>query len=59
MGSSAPPQAKYMYMTIIFIQVYWYIYQISGERLQDHWFSGFWDISKATHADCTYIERHM
>ena len=25
---------------IIFIYVYWYIQQISGERLQDHWFSG-------------------
>ena len=22
-------------------QVYWYISQISGERLQDHWSSGF------------------
>ena len=24
-------------MTIIVKQVYWYISQISGERLQDHW----------------------
>ena len=30
----------YMYMTIIVKQVCWYIYQISGERLQDHWYSG-------------------
>ena len=27
--------------TIIFKHVYWYIQQISGERLQDHWSSGF------------------
>ena len=30
----------YMYMIIIVKQVYWYISQISGERLQDHWPSG-------------------
>ena len=33
--------------TIIFKYVYWYMKQISGERLQDHWSSGFisflWD----------------
>ena len=27
--------------TIIFKRVYWYMQQISGERLQDHWSSGF------------------
>ena len=27
--------------TIIFIHVYWYMQQVSGERLQDHWSSGF------------------
>ena len=26
--------------TIIFIHVYWYLQQISGEPLQDHWSSG-------------------
>ena len=26
--------------SIIFKHVYWYIQQISGERLQDHWSSG-------------------
>ena len=32
--------------TIIFKHVYWYMQQISGERLQDHWSSGFFiDIS--------------
>ena len=36
--------------TIIFKYVYWYMKQISGERLQDHWSSGYcsgcarWDI---------------
>ena len=34
--------------TIIFTHVYWYMQQISGERLQDHWSSGliFYSISK-------------
>ena len=27
--------------TIIFKHVYWYMQQMSGERLQDHWSSGF------------------
>ena len=27
--------------TITFKHVYWYMHQISGERLQDHWSSGF------------------
>ena len=27
--------------TIIFKHVYWYMQQISGERLQDHWSSCF------------------
>ena len=27
--------------TIIFKYVYWHMKQISGERLQDHWSSGF------------------
>ena len=27
--------------TIIFKRVYWYMQQISGERLQDHWSSVF------------------
>ena len=31
--------------TIIFKYVYWYMKQISGERLQDHWSSGFQDFS--------------
>ena len=32
--------------TIIFKQVYWYMQQISGERLQDHWSSGSYFCSK-------------
>ena len=31
--------------TIIFKYVYWYMKQISGERLQDHWSSGIKFIS--------------
>ena len=30
----------YMYINIIVKQIYWFIPQISGERLQDHWSSG-------------------
>ena len=37
--------------TIIFKYVYWYIKQISGERLQDHWSSG---IIYALNADYGY-----
>ena len=36
-ASSAPAQGL---NTIIFKYVYWYMKQISGERLQDHWSSG-------------------
>ena len=32
-----------MYITILVEQVYWYISQVSGERLQDHWSSGLRD----------------
>ena len=35
-ASSAPAQGL---NTIIFKHVYWYMQQISGERLQDHWSS--------------------
>ena len=37
-ASSAPALG---FNTIIFKHVYWYMLQISGERLQDHWSSGF------------------
>ena len=30
-----------MYISILVKQVYWCISQVSGERLQDHWSSGF------------------
>ena len=32
--------------TIIFKYVYWYMKQISGERLQDHWSSGLARLSR-------------
>ena len=32
--------AKISELTVIFKYVYWYMKQISGERLQDHWSSG-------------------
>ena len=31
-----------MYITILVKLVYWYISQVSGERLQDHWSSGYY-----------------
>ena len=34
--------------TIIFKHVYWYMQRISGERLQDHWFSGSLEESRNT-----------
>ena len=37
-ASSAPLLGLF---SIIFKHVYWYIQQISGEHLQDHWSSGF------------------
>ena len=37
-GKSAPALGL---NTIIFKHVYWYMQQISGERLQDHWSSGY------------------
>ena len=33
-----------MYITILVKQVYWYISQVSGERLQDHWSSGLFEL---------------
>ena len=43
---------------IIFKDVNWYIQQISSERLQDHWSSGYYLCSKTlvlrcTHKQCT------
>ena len=38
--------------TIIFKHVYWYMQQISGERLQDHWSSGSYD---AAHICCSML----
>ena len=32
--------------TVIFKHVYWYMQQITGERLQDHWSSGLKYIKK-------------
>ena len=37
LASSAPALGL---NTIIFKHVYWYMQQMSGERLQDHWSSG-------------------
>ena len=36
----------YIHNTILVKQVYWYISQVSGERLQDHWSSGIFDTDR-------------
>ena len=43
-ASSAPAMEL---NSIIFKHVYWCMQQISGERLQDHWSSGLYQISIA------------
>ena len=40
--------------TIIFKHVYWYMQQISGEHLQDHWSSCFIFLIFAQNIDCGY-----
>ena len=40
-GPSASSAPALELNTIIFKHVYWYMQQISGEGLQDHWSSGF------------------
>ena len=43
--------------TIIFKYVYWYMNQISGERLQDHWSSGFFIFNIfAQNINCGYTQ---
>ena len=43
--------------TIIFKHVYWYMQLISGERLQDHWSSGFGSGHNITCTfTCVFIE---
>ena len=39
-GSRASSVPALWLNTMIFQHVYWYMQQISGERLQDHWSSG-------------------
>ena len=48
MAASAPALGL---NTIIFKYVYWYMKQISGERLQDHWSSGLQNFDGVTALD--------
>ena len=41
------PRASSGLNNIIFKYVYWYMKQISGERLQDHWSSGWFSHAEA------------
>ena len=34
------PRVTYVYIIILVKQVYWFIFQVEGERSQDHWSSG-------------------
>ena len=45
-GPSASSAPTLGLNTIIFKHVCWYMQQISGERLQDHWSSGSYFLSK-------------
>ena len=47
-GSRASSAPALELNTIIFKHVYWYMQQISGESLQDHWSSG-WFSHDAAH----------
>ena len=42
----------YIHNTILVKQVYWYISQVSGERLQDHWSSGWFSHEAAQMVNC-------
>ena len=44
-GPRASSTPALLLNTIIFKYVYWYIKQISGERSQDHWSSGFQNLT--------------
>ena len=43
------PRAALGLNTIIFKYVYWYMKQISGEHLQDHWSSGIFSYFCSKH----------
>ena len=45
--------------TIIFKYVYWYMKQISGERLQDHWSSGVYKTSKSCDFVCLKLSHDI
>ena len=52
-----------MDITILVKQVYWYISRVSGERLQDHWSSGFifplvsiWELMTPSSISCGFRE---
>ena len=45
--------------TIIFKYVYWYMKQISGEHLQDHWSSGILSVQYPERGGCTLICQKM
>ena len=51
-ASSAPLLRLF---SIIFKHVYWYVQQISGERLQDHWSTGCICGNKAADQLCSII----
>ena len=42
----------FIIMKKIFKHAYWYIQQISGERLQDHWSSGLCNLVNSESCSC-------
>ena len=55
-GSRASSAPALGLNTIIIKHVYWYMPQISGECLQDHWSSYFHLFRQMYEGDCIYIE---
>ena len=51
-GTRASSAPALQLNTIIFKHVYWYMQQISGERLQDHWSSGWFSHEAAQILAC-------
>ena len=45
--------------TIIFKYVYWYMKQISGERLQDHWSSGLHVPDSSLYIICVFYSSRI
>ena len=50
--ASSAPALELNTMINLFKHVYWYMQQISGERLQDHWSSGIVNLCREIVSSC-------